>query len=200
LRKATQAIHYFVGKCGEEGIDKLKALKLIFFTDRYLMRMHAMSLTGDTYYAMKNGPVASRTYDVISLDPKWLKDTEFNYVTQFLNPPQEDHKVKAKKASEYQVFSRLETDIMDQVWAKYGHLTTEQIVEETHKYPEWSIYEKRLESEKRTNIDLEDFFLESKVIDDLAIISEDDAEECITILKADADKEKQLSNLFGTIL
>ncbi len=59
-RKATQALNFFAAKAGGK-INKMKALKLVFFADRYHLRKYGRPVVGDEYLAMNYGPVASGT-------------------------------------------------------------------------------------------------------------------------------------------
>lgn len=56
-RKAAQALNYFAIQNGGE-IEKLQALKLIYFADRYHLRKYGRPITNDQYWAMNFGPVA----------------------------------------------------------------------------------------------------------------------------------------------
>lgn len=61
-KKAAQTLNYFAIKNGGE-IDKLHALKLVFFADRYHLRKYGRPITNDQYWAMRFGPVASGVKD-----------------------------------------------------------------------------------------------------------------------------------------
>ena len=62
-RKATQALYFFARQSGGR-INKLKALKLLFFADRYHLRKYGRPVSECAYYAMKDGPVASEAKQV----------------------------------------------------------------------------------------------------------------------------------------
>src|SRR5882724_2767190 len=62
-RKATQALNFFARKAGGR-INKMKALKLVYFADRYHLRKYGRPVVGDEYLAMNYGPVASGTKDL----------------------------------------------------------------------------------------------------------------------------------------
>ena len=66
-KKATQALNFFAIENGGE-IEKLHALKLIFFADRYHLRKYGRPITNDQYWAMRLGPVPSGTKDLFELD------------------------------------------------------------------------------------------------------------------------------------
>ena len=64
-KKATQALNFFARAAGGK-INKMKALKLIYFEDRYHLRSYGRPITNDTYFAMKFGPVASACKDLLN--------------------------------------------------------------------------------------------------------------------------------------
>lgn len=197
LKKTTQAIHYFANKAGGE-IEKLKVLKLLFFTDRYMMRKYATALTGDQYFAMKNGPVASKAYDLIKLNADHLGTYEFEYAVDHLIPI--DNGVRAKENGNHKSFSKLEVASLDLIWDEYGHMTSKELVGLTHEFPEWKLQELKLDNSKREPIDICDFFLPSpQGFIDLADFDTNELEESFRILEADALKDKQLASLFKIV-
>jgi len=50
-RKATQALNVLARNSGGT-ISKLKALKLVFFADRYHLRKYGRAIINDRYFAM----------------------------------------------------------------------------------------------------------------------------------------------------
>ena len=64
VEKATQALNFFARQEGAS-IVKMKALKLVFFADRYHLRRYGRPVVRDKYKAMEYGPVASTAYDLI---------------------------------------------------------------------------------------------------------------------------------------
>ncbi|MDR0977586.1 MAG: SocA family protein [Endomicrobium sp.] len=68
IRKILQALFYLqtkVPKDNESRQNIMYLLKLMFFADRYHLRHFGFVASGDKYFAMKNGPVASGTKDVL---------------------------------------------------------------------------------------------------------------------------------------
>ena len=64
MRKSTQALNYFAHKAASgrppsRKLNKMKALKLLFFADRYHLRKYGRSVSDCVYFAMKHGPAAS---------------------------------------------------------------------------------------------------------------------------------------------
>jgi len=65
-RKATEALNFFAIKAGGR-INKMKALKLVFFADRYHFRQYGRPVTNDEYIAMEYGPVPSGCKDLAEM-------------------------------------------------------------------------------------------------------------------------------------
>lgn len=68
-RKATQALNFMARQSGGR-ISRLKALKLLFFADRYHLRKYGRTVSGCTYYAMTHGPVASEAKSIAEDDDR----------------------------------------------------------------------------------------------------------------------------------
>ncbi len=68
VRKSTQALNYFAHKSASGAparrLNRMKALKLLFFADRYHLRKYGRPVSDCAYFAMKHGPVASEAKHV----------------------------------------------------------------------------------------------------------------------------------------
>ena len=65
-KKATQALNFLAKKKGGK-INRMKALKLIYFADRLHLRTYGRPIIGDDYWAMQFGPVPSCTNNIAKL-------------------------------------------------------------------------------------------------------------------------------------
>src|SRR5438105_15508174 len=83
-RKATQALNFFARQEGGS-INKMKALKLVYFADRYHLRRFGRPVVGDEYHAMNYGPVASGTKDLAEMTD-FLGEVEASYGKIYLRP------------------------------------------------------------------------------------------------------------------
>ncbi len=63
LKKAAQSLNCLAKKSGGR-INKMKAIKLIYFADRYYLRKYGRPVANDEYVAMGYGPVGSKTKDI----------------------------------------------------------------------------------------------------------------------------------------
>ena len=82
-KKATQALNFFARSAGGS-ISKIKALKLVFFADRYHLRKYGRPVTNDEYYAMPKGPVPSHVKDIAEMSD-FLSKNEKSYADKFLS-------------------------------------------------------------------------------------------------------------------
>ncbi len=68
-QKALAAIlyvaHQLIEKTPERRADLYKLQKVLYFADKNHMAKYGRSIAGDFYVAMKDGPVPSRTYDML---------------------------------------------------------------------------------------------------------------------------------------
>lgn len=155
-QKTEQALLYIAAKQAGKSVSKLNALKLIFLADRYHLRKYARTITGDEYFAMRFGPVASHTKTLIEA----LVD---NWGTEMLDVIDVDghEEMKARVGADSFDFDELsETDkeALDAAIRQKKSLRGNKLVEYTHQFPEWKRWESALKSNKRAKMDIEDFF------------------------------------------
>lgn len=138
-KKATQALNYFAGK-NEGRLNKMKALKLVFFADRYHLRKYGRPITNDEYFAMNYGPVPSGVKDIAEGCDDFLAEVEKDYAARFIKPL--DHKVFCSTAQpDLEVFSETDREALDFAWRTFGHLNQYDLADLTHQYPEWKCHE-----------------------------------------------------------
>jgi len=172
-RKATQALNFFARQSGNR-INKLKALKLVYFADRYHLRKYGRPITNDRYLAMEFGPVASSCKDLAEMS-EFIGSEERNYATQFLAPVEHDY----TSASDVDSAELSQTDLeaLEFAWREYGNSEPFDLAVETHKFPEWKKHETRLASptESRILMHYSDFLENPPVnIDKLPALSAQD--------------------------
>lgn len=162
--KATiQATDYILKNGSCDGIlDKLTILKLLFFAERYSLRKYAQSITNDEFVAMRCGPVASATYDIIS-----FKDTarEKDYANEILSKIQ-PYYVKSNNAllvrDDYDELSDTDIEALDFSLNEFGKYSPKKLVEITHKYKEWNRFEEYLkEQDTSFKMNMNDFFIQT---------------------------------------
>ena len=154
-RKATQSLNHLAEKSGGQ-INRMKALKLIYFPDRYHLRKYGRLITNDTYYAMDNGPVASETKNIAEESSFNSREAQ-NYASNYIESlPKYDF--RSKKPTDKEELSVSDLEALDYAWDRFGHLDEWGIVDLVHKYPDWNKHELSLMSVDRIEMDLDDFF------------------------------------------
>src|SRR5258708_22977842 len=102
-RKAVQAINFY-GKKEDVSINKMKAIKLIWLSDRLHLRRFGRTITGDTYFALPFGPVASNTRDLLEAS-QFCSEEELAYGSSFI-VAKDQYNYSAKADTEVKVFSK----------------------------------------------------------------------------------------------
>ena len=152
-KKATQALNFFAIQNGGE-IDKLHALKLVFFADRYHLRKYGRPITNDQYWAMNFGPVPSGVKDIFELDS--ASSIERHYAEEFFEKGSKPYSICSKANVDNNVISDSDQEALSFAWNTFG--CHSGIVEKTHEYPEWKRHEATLESGcSRVQMDYMDF-------------------------------------------
>lgn len=156
-RKATQSLNYFARQAGG-GINKLKALKLLFFADRYHLRKYGRPVGECAYYAMTHGPVASEAKHVAE-DSERLPAPARTYAHRFLRQTP-DLGFTSIAPVDDSVLSDTDREALAFAWANFGRFTKYQLRDITHHYPEWQRHEHGLAHHRRVPMDYADFFSE----------------------------------------
>lgn len=158
--RTLSAITYIASKDIPE-LTKYKILKLIFWADKYHLVRYGRPITGDKYFALPQGPVASLIYDLLeqveanpySQEAKRLAENlEVDH--RYANP-----RFKAKRAFDAEALSRSDIAALDKVITEYGQMKFEELRALSHATP---AYERAWNSRgllnKRARINFEDFF------------------------------------------
>lgn len=159
-RKATQALNVLARNAGGT-INKLKALKLVFFAERYHLRKYGRAIINDRYFAMPYGSVPSGTKDIAEMS-EFLGPQERIYAERFLQKSASDaHAFESKHEPDLAVFSETDREALQFAWDRFGHLDGFQLADLTHLYPEWQRHEAALVSGECTRAPMSyDDFLE----------------------------------------
>ncbi|MFC2084936.1 Panacea domain-containing protein [Bacteroidota bacterium] len=158
VEKATNALNFFVIKSGGE-INKLKALKLVYFADRYHLRKYGKLITNDTYLAMKHGPVGSATKNICEFSD-YTDEFSIRYAGNFIEL-KDEYTVHSKKEIDKSVLSKSDIEALNFAWKVYGAYDHFELRDITHEYKEWIKASVRLTDDiKNTPMDIMDFLLD----------------------------------------
>ncbi|MBC7523340.1 MAG: SocA family protein [Flavobacterium sp.] len=169
-KKSVQALNYLAVLEGG-AINYMKALKLIWLSDRYHLRNHGRTITGDEYFALKKGPVASCTLDLI----KGLKISieELTYRNIYLTLST-NYIISSKYEVNNKVFSSNELKVLHTIYNSYCIYNEFELSELSHSFPEWKEYEEKLKIGKRYKINVELFYINFNDCTKLFINSEEE--------------------------
>lgn len=179
--KIIQAICYLLSKV--KTADKLRLIKLLYLTDKYHVIRYARTVTNDEYWAMDYGPVGSIAKDILGFDSELLSK-EFEYAAKMLEKVDQHRFAQGIHCTIEELDELSETDIeaIDFVTEKFGHLTTRQLIDLTHLYPEWAQYKGLFENHMTRRERIEDRELLSVLNNDVLAMSQDHLEESAKIL------------------
>lgn len=152
--KATQALNYFAQREGGR-INKMKALKLLYFADRYHIRKYGRLITNDNYLAMQHGPVPSTSKDIAEAND-YLDDEVKAYSSQFIQPLDNLVLRSVRKADE-SVLSDSDMEALRFAWDNFGHCDQFELRDLTHDYPEWLTRKDYLDDASCLPMDLLEF-------------------------------------------
>lgn len=158
-KKATQAVNYLASKAGGT-INKMKAIKLLYFAERYHLRKYGRPIVNDSYWALKYGPIQSMVKDILDQDP-FLADEEKRYAEQYLKQPfwHGRYHIASAEEADLKVFSQTDIEALNFSYDKFGSSNQFELAEITHKYPEWRRHMASLEAgTTRERMRYEDFF------------------------------------------
>lgn len=139
-RKASQTIAYFAMQTGENEINVLKAVKLVYLADRENISRSGFPILDERRVSMRNGPVNSLTYNHLKgevhpeFDGGWSEFVEDRrgHLVGLAN-----HSISEDDLDE---LSDDEVETLQIVWQKFGALDQWELVDFTHNednLPEW---------------------------------------------------------------
>lgn len=157
-KKAIQALSYFAQQNGGS-LNKMKAIKLIWLSDRFHLRQYGRTITGDVYFALPYGPIPSTTRDILESNTV-LSSIELSYSEEFL-AIYDKYNFSAIKETYTKVFSQTDLEAINEVLKKYNQFDAFELSDLSHQFPEWKKYESALEKRiaSRFEINYNDFFL-----------------------------------------
>jgi len=173
VKTIVDTIYYLLKKTGK--CDKLKIIKLIYLADKYHLIKYGRTVTNDDYYAMECGPVATTAKDVLSFDKQLISHKEQKYAEQLIKRSGK-FEFEANKNANVDIDTLSETDkeVLDFVANKFGKMKSSELIEYTHKYPEWAQYKDLFENNltRRERITVEELLSLIKEDDDLDVSKE----------------------------
>jgi uncharacterized phage-associated protein len=130
LTKTVQASAVILAARRRHAMNYMKLLKLMYICDRESIRETGRPITGDVVCAMKRGPVLSRTLDLIKGTDVHAGEWQAHIATDGY------HAVLVKDPGRG-LLSRCEVAKLNEVTSRYENNDEWDMVEITHKLPEW---------------------------------------------------------------
>jgi hypothetical protein len=156
IEKIIQVLAYIQKKTGTQ--SKLELIKYLFFADRINIRRHFSFISRDYYYALKLGPVASETLDVLDKHDEYLNYPE-NELQLLDKIEVKDNRTRIINETNTDLLSKNEMRSIDFVAGTFD-ASSMPLVEIAHEYPEWKRYKELFVNKQASKIDIriEDFF------------------------------------------
>jgi len=135
VNKVAQATAYLLKSMKKERHSFMALLKMLYIADRESLKENGFPITGDTYVAMKHGPVLSRTYDLMKTPKDWPADTEEKvWLAHFERKRNDLCLLKDPRVSD---LSEYEMQKLRDVCRRFGSMDRYKLNDFTHTFPEW---------------------------------------------------------------
>lgn len=160
-RKTTQLLNYLAQKEGGK-INFLKTMKLVYLIDKFHLRKYGKTITGDQYFAMKRGPVASNTKDICKYILREDMDYGENpYYDKYIKKGRVKYTLQSKQEPDLDYFSEVEIESMDTVYEQFKNFSGFKLVDITHDTFEWKCKNEFLKKGAlREHMKLSDFLVD----------------------------------------
>jgi uncharacterized phage-associated protein len=133
-RKASQVAGRLISQGGGE-MNYMALLKLLYLIDRESLLRWGKTVTGDKVVAMKCGPVLSHIFDLVSQKKQELPKSAWHNLIP--RPAPYVYTVRFSGAADTSALSEAELALIDEIFATHRDKSEDDLVELTHKLPEW---------------------------------------------------------------
>lgn len=155
FKKIVQSLVWLCNRTKNQ-MNKMKALKLLFFADRYHLRKYGRLLSSDNYVAMEYGPVGSTTRDVLEENEITLSKNFLKYVRQYIKT--DGYEFSCSANLDKDEFSKSDIEALEFAFNHFNPFNQYELADITHDYPEWKDYERYLKTNNSYPIDPIKFF------------------------------------------
>lgn len=159
------------------GLDKYQVVKLFYLADREHLNRFGRPISQDTYYALKYGPVASVAMDLMRADSFLMNRAGVETLPFDLGTSSEGHACLGQPHREvdYDLFSKTDLAVIEEIVEKYGNLSFDDLFEETHEHDAYKFAWGRRGNQQRAEMYYEEM-IESKdkrqaLVEDVADVS-----------------------------
>lgn len=127
--KAAEVILYIASRAPIR--DIYHVLKLLYFADKAHLERYGRFICGDSYVAMKSGPVPSGTYDIIkNIRGDGLHS--FAEHARHMFAVEDDHKISPLRDADPALFSESDIECLEESIKEYGALSGPELKRLSH--------------------------------------------------------------------
>lgn len=128
--KFLNAVALLGSRCSHA--TRKKICKLLYFADKEHLLRYGTTITGDTYYRLPLGPIPTRGLDLLrgKGSPSSLAIRHQYFDVHGWN-------VRVKREPDPKIFSKSEIRTLEDICARYGHLSADYLERLSHKEPTW---------------------------------------------------------------
>jgi len=167
VKKAIEVILWLASR-KQDGVDVFHIVKAIFYSDVYHLNNYGRVIFGDTYAAMKYGPIPSKTYDILNNDLLTMSCLGLTEVPFERN----NIIIKALRNPNMEEFSESDIEALQYGWDEVKDKSFKQISDSLHEH---DAYKKKWDSSERTvnsiPIDFEDLIVDKEIKEELSCTS-----------------------------
>lgn len=130
LQKAIQAVGVLFREGHEKRIAYIRIIKLLYISEREMLKETGRPIIGDKIFAMDHGPVLSRVYDLVKGEAAGT-DVWNRYYRR------EHYYLELCHSPDVGELSKHEVEKLRSVAKRYEDDNDWKVVRETHKFEEW---------------------------------------------------------------
>jgi uncharacterized phage-associated protein len=135
-RKSAQAAAHLI-RLNDGRMNYMILVKLLYMADRKSLVETGIPITGDRMCAMDNGPILSRTLDLINMGKEKTGGRRFPWY-EYITEPDGYDVALAGRPTEIDELSEYEIGILHEMHGTYGRIDKWDLVGILHgKLPEW---------------------------------------------------------------
>jgi uncharacterized phage-associated protein len=136
--KALEVILWIANRQGGRS-DFYHILKILYFADKYHLRLYGRPIVGDTYDARYHGPVARLVYNILKGDAyEWQALQETVDKSDLDNSFNTDGYIAIKnRAADKDALSRSDIEALEVSFQKYSGMSFKELRELTHEERAW---------------------------------------------------------------
>lgn len=132
--KVLEALVYIIDQAGE--LTPFFAGKILYFADVDHLRKFSRPITGDTYYAMENGPVPTFAYDLLKGNVP--EPTKSSVSSALAHEKRKHPTFRARRKADLSFFSKTDLECLDHAIEYCLRHSFGEISDETHGHIAWA--------------------------------------------------------------